>query len=137
MTCACAPLRGRIASGGCWPGDTAERKWLTLKQAQALLSAPDITTQGLRDRAIIGRAPRLCATPVRGSVAHRWALRRADSRRRRQALERRSPHGTRIRRSLSVWCLPTSDRAFSRALRVVAAAERADPAVLFLIPWTV
>ncbi len=40
--------------------------WLSLKQAQALLNAPDITTlKGLRDRAIIA---------VRGGGAHRWAL---------------------------------------------------------------
>ena len=40
--------------------------WLSLKQAQTLLNAPDITTlKGLRDRAIIA---------VRGGGAHRWAL---------------------------------------------------------------
>jgi hypothetical protein len=30
--------------------------------------------QGLRERAIIAVLPRLCAMPVRGGAAHRWAL---------------------------------------------------------------
>ena len=39
--------------------------WLSLKQAQALLDAPDITTtKGLRDRAIYRRAAGLRSAPV-------------------------------------------------------------------------
>src|ERR1022692_2489268 len=64
-------------------------KWLTLRQAQALLNAPDIaTTKGPRDRAII--APCRPAAPC---ASARWPRAptgavRADSRRRRRPLRR-------------------------------------------------
>jgi hypothetical protein len=68
----------------------------TLRQAQALPNAPDITTtQGAArpryHRAVLRNgAVRRCTV----TGAHRWARFGADSRRRR-----RPPHGTRIRRS--------------------------------------
>src|ERR1035441_6846735 len=68
--------------------------WLSLKQAQALLNAPDITTtKGLRDRAII--AVLLGCALRRSAVAAltdgRWSGGFTPA--------ATSPHGTRIRRS--------------------------------------
>ena len=56
--------------------------WLSLKQAQALVSAPDVTTlKGLRDRAILATLSRLRIAAFRGCRAHfraysaaRWTL---------------------------------------------------------------
>jgi len=49
--------------------------WLSLKQVQALLNAPDITTaRGLRDRTIIVVLLGCALAPVRGGRAHRWTL---------------------------------------------------------------
>jgi site-specific recombinase XerD len=45
--------------------------WLTVKQAQALLNAPDATTiKGLRDRAILAVLPRLRVAALRGGGTH-------------------------------------------------------------------
>ena len=45
--------------------------WLSLRQAQALLNAPDVTTKkGLRDRAMLAVLARLRAAPVRSGRAH-------------------------------------------------------------------
>src|ERR1017187_6595974 len=66
-------------------------KWLTLRQAQALLNAPDIaTTKGPRDRAIIApcRPAAPCALP-RWRRSPMGAV-RADSRWRRRATHCRS-----------------------------------------------
>jgi hypothetical protein len=58
----------REVESACAPGN-----WLSLKQAQALPNAPDITTPRAARPRHPRRAARLCATPVRGGAAHRWA----------------------------------------------------------------
>ena len=48
--------------------------WLSLRQAQTLLNAPDVTTKkGLRDRAMLAVLARLRAAPIRGGCAHAQA----------------------------------------------------------------
>jgi hypothetical protein len=69
--------------------------WLTLRQAQALLNAPDITkTKGLRASAII--APCRPAAPC--ALPHWWRPTMGAFQEHSRG-RRRSPRGTRMRRS--------------------------------------
>ena len=98
---------------------------LSLKQAQSLPNAPGITTtKGLRDRAIFAVLPAALFAGARWRRSPMGAV-RADSRRRR-----RSPHGTRMRRSCRIVtrriASAVSDRASSRALRALGAAGNGE-----------
>jgi len=93
--------------------------WLTLRQAEALPTSPDIATA----KGLLAVLSRPHAKPLRGGGAHRWALvgrihARGDGR--RTAREYAGAVGVITGR----FAAAISDRVSSRALRVLSAAGR-------------